>query len=131
MPGVRANRRPFADTEASGKPDRYPRTLFAGRGELGVTRQAVYDKLKNIEPGVSAEVVRHSARELTPVLKEMKATQKPWVPGYRVLMLDGNHLAGTEHRIFELRRTRAAALPGQCLALYDPQLSLIVDVVPC
>ena len=31
-------------------------------GELGVTRQAVYDKLKNIEPEVSAEVVRHSAR---------------------------------------------------------------------
>lgn len=100
-------------------------------GELAVTRQAVYDKLKNIEPEVSAEVVRHSARELAPVLKAMKATQKPWLPGYRVLVLDGNHLAGTEHRIFELRRTRAAALPGQCLALYDPELDLIVDVVPC
>lgn len=100
-------------------------------GELGVTRQAVYDKLKNIEPDVSAEVVRHSARELAPVLRRMKGTREPWLPGYRVLALDGNHLAGTEHRIFELRRTRAAALPGQCLALYDPQLDLIVDVVPC
>lgn len=99
--------------------------------ELAVTRQAVYDKLKNIEPEVSAELVRHSARELAPILKAMKATQKPWLFGYRVLVLDGNHLAGTEHRIFELRRTRAAALPGQCLALYDPQLDLIVDVVPC
>jgi hypothetical protein len=47
------------------------------------------------------------------------------------LMLDGNHLAGTEHRIFELRRTRAAALPGQALAFYSPRYDLIVDVVPC
>jgi IS4 transposase len=100
-------------------------------GELTVTRQAVYEKLKHVEPNVSAEVVRHSARELTPVLHRMKATREPWLPGYRVLVLDGNHLAGTEHRIFELRRTRAAALPGQCLALYDPQLDLIVDVLPC
>jgi hypothetical protein len=100
--------------------------------DIPVTRQAVYDKLRHIEPDVSAEVVRYSARQLQPVLRQMSgAVGKPLLPGYRTLMLDGNHLGGTEHRIFELRRTRAAALPGQALAFYSPRYDLIVDVVPC
>jgi IS4 transposase len=45
--------------------------------------------------------------------------------------LDGNHLSGTDHRILELRRYRAAALPGQALVFYDPQWDLISDVIPC
>jgi IS4 transposase len=50
---------------------------------------------------------------------------------YRVLIVDGNHLAGTEHRLAELRRTNAAALPGQACVVLDPQLGLAVDVVAC
>jgi hypothetical protein len=40
-------------------------------------------------------------------------------------------LAGTEHRILELRRYRAAPLPGQSLVLYDPQFDVVTDVIPC
>lgn len=100
--------------------------------DIPVTRQAVYDKLRHVEPNVSAEVVRYSARQLQPVLRRIsRSVGRPLLPGYRTLVVDGNHLAGTEHRIFELRRTRAAALPGQALALYDPRYDLIVDSVPC
>ena len=35
------------------------------------------------------------------------------------LLLDGNHLAGTEHRPAPTRTTRAAALPGQALVVDD------------
>jgi hypothetical protein len=48
-----------------------------------------------------------------------------------VRILDGNHLSGTEHRIKELRRLRAAALPGQSLVILDPELMLMIDVLPC
>lgn len=99
--------------------------------EIPVTRQAVYDKLKHMELPVSAALVRYSADQLLPALRKMKAKPKSLLPGYRVRVLDGNHLAGTEHRIFELRRYRAAALPGQALAFYDPQFDLITDVFPC
>jgi IS4 transposase len=51
--------------------------------------------------------------------------------GYRVRVLDGNHLAGTEHRLLALRRYRAAALPGQALVFYDPQWEVVTDVLPC
>jgi hypothetical protein len=53
------------------------------------------------------------------------------LPGYGVRLLDGNHLAATEHRLKELRSYAGGALPGQALVVYDPDLDLVVDVVPC
>jgi IS4 transposase len=103
----------------------------AHRDEIPVERQAVYEKLKHLESSVGAGLVRYSVRELLPCLKQMKAHRPPLLRGYRVRVLDGNHLTGTEHRIFELRRFRAAALPGQALVYYDPQFDLITDVIPC
>jgi hypothetical protein len=96
-----------------------------------VTVAAVYDKLKGIETGVSAELVRDSARQLAPIINLMRGKVPPLLKGYRTRILDGNHLAGTEHRIKGLRRLRAAALPGQSLVVLDPELMLMIDVVPC
>ncbi len=99
--------------------------------EIPVTRQAVYDKLKRLEPQVPAALVRYSGEELLRCAKAMRAQVPPLLPRYRVRVLDGNHLAGTEHRIFELRRFRAAVLPGQALVFYDPRFDLITDAIPC
>jgi hypothetical protein len=99
--------------------------------EVNVTRQAVYDKLKHIELPVSAGLVRFSYAELLPAAKAMGVRPKPLLPGYCVRVLDGNHLSGTEHRILEARRHRAAVLPGQALVFYDPQWDLVSDVIPC
>ena len=90
---------------------------------IPVTSTAVYDKLKGIETEVSAELVRDSARQLAPIIRRMRGTAPPLLPGYRVRILDGNHLAGTEHRLKGLRHLRAAALPGQSLVVLDPELS--------
>lgn len=99
--------------------------------EIPVTRQAVYDKLKHLEPQVPAALVHYAAEELLPCIQAMGSQAPPLLPGYRVRVLDGNHLTGTEHRLFELRRFRAAALPGQALVFYDPQFDLMTDVIPC
>jgi len=99
--------------------------------EMTVTRQAVYDKLKHMELPISAALVHYSGGELLDCLRRMKAKPRPLLPGYRVRVLDGNHLAGTEHRILELRRYRAAPLPGQALVVYDPQCDVVTDVIPC
>jgi hypothetical protein len=48
-----------------------------------------------------------------------------------VRVLDGNPLAGTEHRVNDLRRYRAAALPGHALVFYDPQWEAATEVIPC
>jgi len=99
--------------------------------ELSVTRQAVYDKLKHVELPTSAGLVRYSYAELMPAAKAMGIRPQPLLAGYRVRALDGNHLSGTDHRILETRRHRAAVLPGQALVFYDPQWDFISDVIPC
>ncbi|NOY50043.1 MAG: IS4 family transposase [Chlorobi bacterium] len=99
--------------------------------ELGVSVQSVYNKLNAVEPTTSAELVRYCSEEITPIIKEMKASHDPWLPGFRVKILDGNCIEATEHRIKALRTTAAAPLPGKSLVVFDPELDLVIDVFPC
>jgi hypothetical protein len=99
--------------------------------ELDVTHKCVYDKLNGIEPQVSRELVRRTAREMELVIRTMKAELPDLLPGYRVRILDGNHLAGTDRRLKVLRGQSGAALPGQALAVLDPALRLMTDIFPC
>src|SRR3954449_4924567 len=103
----------------------------ANAESIGVSLRAVYDKIDRTEPGVSAELVRHTARTLSPVITAMGGERVAWLPGYPVKILDGNHLAGTEHRLKELRTIGAGALPGHALVVLDPQAMLVTDVFPC
>ena len=105
---------------------------YRARAEtLGVSLKAVYDKLDRTETGVSAELVRHTARTLDPVITAMGGGRAAWLPGYSIKILDGNHLAGTQHRLKELRTTGAGALPGKALVVLDPQAMLVTDVFCC
>jgi IS4 transposase len=98
---------------------------------IGASLKAVYDKLDRIETPLSEALVGTTARRLGPVIDAMDGARAPLLPGYRVKILDGNHLASTEHRIAELRATRAGALPGQALVVLDPRLMLAIDVITC
>jgi hypothetical protein len=53
------------------------------------------------------------------------------LPGYRMRILDGNVLAGTDHRLTPLRRWLNACLPGKSLVVYEPGVGLVTDVVLC
>jgi IS4 transposase len=99
--------------------------------KIGVSDQAVYDKLNHVELGVSAELVRDSARQAGPVIRTLRASLPPLLEGYRAKILDGNHLAASEHRIEELRGTWAAPLPGKILVVLDQELMLADDVFLC
>ena len=100
----------------------------AQKDTIGVSTTALYNKLDRVETGVSAALVRDSAALAEPVVKALRASHPRWVPGYRIKVLDGNHLATTEHRLKELRGTWAAPLPGQALVVLDQQRMLITDV---
>jgi IS4 transposase len=93
--------------------------------------RAVYDKLDRTEPGISAALVHTTAARLGPVIDAMTGGRPELLPGYHVKILDGNHLAGTEHRLKELRAMRAGALPGQALVVLDPRMMLATDVILC
>ena len=98
---------------------------------VGASLRALYDKLDHTEPAVSAAMVHHVGERLIPVVQQLQAGLAPRLPGYRMRILDGNHLAATQHRLKELRALRPGPLPGQALVVFDPQWMMITDVVPC
>jgi IS4 transposase len=101
------------------------------RDEFSVSRRSVYGKINHVEPRVSRELVRRTAQRLTPVIDELKGDRPGLLPGYRVKILDGNHLPASEHRLKELRTLAAGPLPGHALVVLDPQRMQVCDVFPC
>ena len=103
----------------------------ASPGEIAVSIQSVYGKIARIETETSAELVRHAVGRLASAIGSMKGSLPALAPGYRVKMLDGNHLTKTHRRLKALRDVAAGPLPGQTLVVFDPSLDLVIDVVPC
>src|SRR5207248_9318426 len=97
------------------------------RHVLPVTDDSIYNKLKGMELGVSAALVRDAAERATAVIDELGARRAAWLPGYRLRILDGNHLSATEHRLEPLRDTWAAPLPGRILVVMDPELGVACE----
>jgi IS4 transposase len=98
--------------------------------QVAVSITSVYNKLNGVEGGVSAALVRHSASEVQAVLRHLPLPPAA-LAGYELRIVDGNHLAATEHRLQELRYTRSGPLPGQALVVLDGRRQLMLDVVPC
>lgn len=98
---------------------------------VGVTLKAAYEKLQNVEPAVSAAMVRGTADRAAMLIRSMKGERPSWLPGFRVMVLDGNHLAATDRRLAVLRGSVAGPLPGHLLAVFEPALGLVRAVVPC
>jgi len=99
--------------------------------EIQASVVAVYDKLQHLEPTTSQGLVRYIAGEAEALIKNMEGANPPLLPGYRVKFLDGNCIEATEHRWQVLRGTRAGALPGKALVVFDPELGIALDVFPC
>jgi hypothetical protein len=103
---------------------------YQAADDIAVSVTSVYNKLAGVEPQTSAEVVRFCAGRLRPVLVHL-GPLPPWLPGYRARLLDGNHLAATQHRLRETRAVSAGPLPGFCLVTLDAATGLADDVFPC
>lgn len=99
--------------------------------DVATSVNAVYDKLQGVEPAVCEGLLQTMARRQRDVLEKLPLATQELLPGYEVRIIDGNHLAGTQHRLKELRTRGAAALPGQALVVFDPQRQLAVDLVAC
>jgi Transposase DDE domain len=101
------------------------------RERVPVTLKSVYEKLQHLETEVSAALVRSAAGRCCGLITELGGACQLLLPGYRVRILDGNHLAATQKRLKVTRGHRAGVLPGQSLAVLDPASMLITDVIPC
>jgi hypothetical protein len=98
---------------------------------IPVSITAVYDKLAGVETAMSGALVRETAQAMSALLKALPWPQEDAIPGLRLRTLDGNFLAGTDHRLACLRNSGAAALPGMSLVVRDGRTGLLTDLVPC
>lgn len=98
---------------------------------IPVSITAVYDKLRRLETGVSQALVAETAKSMREILDALPYQQEDAIPGLRLKTLDGNALAGTDHRLECLRDSGAAALPGMSLVVRDGRTGLLTNLVPC
>ena len=101
------------------------------RAQIPVSIKALYDKLSHVEGNTSRSLVRQVASQVSDLIDLTGGCRQPLLKGYRVRILDGNHLGKTDHRLSVLRGTAAGALPGQTLVLLDPQRMVIDDILCC
>jgi hypothetical protein len=99
--------------------------------EIPTSITAVYDKLNGIDTQTSRALVKETAAQMGDVAHGLKGLRTPWLPGYRVKVLDGNCIEASHHRLKPLRDTAAGALPGKSLVIYEPQLEMATDVFAC
>lgn len=101
------------------------------REKVQVSVTSLYNKLQGTELSVSQALVRHTAQRLAPVIDSLGHNRPSPLPGLQVKILDGNHIAGTQHRLQEARVLHSQPLPGQALIVLDPQRMLMSDIFPC
>jgi hypothetical protein len=99
--------------------------------DFEVSVRSIYNKLNGTETQVCRALVRQTAEPLEEIVAALGPTRKAQLAGYRTRIIDGNHLTSTDHRLKALRYTRSGPLPGQALAVLDPDRMLIVDLFPC
>ena len=99
--------------------------------KLVVSKTALYDKVNRVEPSVVRALVRGSAERLAPVMQPLRCAKASLLAGWQLRIIDGNHLPASEKRLAPLRGFRGAALPGHALVVYDPDIDLVLDVIPC
>ena len=98
---------------------------------ITVSVSAVYRRLSRLRTAAGRQLVQHTAARLEPIIRQSGWANPDLLPGYRVKILDGNHLAHTQRRIKPLRNVIAGPLPGHSLVVLDPALGLALDVICC
>lgn len=99
--------------------------------DVAVSVTAVYDKLNRLETGVATALVRETAEAMAGVTAALSSDPSGGVAGLRLRTLDGNFLAGTDHRLDCLQDCGAAALPGMSLVVREGATGLLSEVIPC
>lgn len=103
----------------------------ARKEQFTVSITSVYNKLNGVETEVSRQMIRQTGMRMAEVVRRLAPRRTPLLRGYRTKIVDGNHLAATEHRIEELRTIGGGPLPGFALVVLEPDRMLATDVFPC
>lgn len=99
------------------------------KAEVGVSKQALYDKLAGVEVPVCEAMVRECTAELSGLLRAAKIEKADLIEGFHAFVIDGKRLAGTEHRLDVSRYIKSTPLPGSVVAILDTRVDLFVHAI--
>ena len=89
--------------------------------KVGASLISLYNKLNGVETHTSAELVRYSATVLAPLIEQLDGARVPWLPGYRVKIIDGNCIEASERRLKALREVQGAPCRGNPWSSMSPR----------
>jgi hypothetical protein len=115
----------------SGKVDSAHAAMQRHGDALGATVTAFYNKLNGTEPQVATALVAHAFARGKALLAEMGGLRANPLSGWRLRILDGNHLAATQRRLEVLWSVAAGPLPGLALVVFDVAAMMMSDVILC
>jgi IS4 transposase len=73
-------------------------------------------------------LVQENGRRLAALSEQLGMA--PSLPGWQLRIVDGNHLPASDKRLGALKGRTGAMLPGYSLVVYDPNLEVVVDLLP-
>jgi IS4 transposase len=94
---------------------------------INVTPKSIYNKLNATEPCIAEALVRESSSRMAAIIDELPQSLTPLFSGLKTRIVDGNHLAATEHRLEPLRTIGGAPLPGMALVVYDADRAMVLE----
>ena len=97
--------------------------------EMTASLTAFYGKLDRADPELGMALVAQTARDLRPLIQRLGFVGSEPLAGLASYILDGNMLAGSDHRLKPLRNSRTAALPGKSLVLFECASGLVTRTV--
>ena len=90
-------------------------------GEITVSVTSVYNKLNGVEAQSSRALVRDTAGHVRHLVEDVQGGCRPWLPGYRVKVLDGTCIESDGASPEDVDApSLAGPLPGKALVVYDP-----------
>jgi len=98
---------------------------------VDVSDQAFYAKLNSIEPEVCEALVREASQRLAAVSSAIGNEKPAPLPGYRTIVIDGNAIGASQHRIDELQDIPSAPMPGKSIVFLDPQHTSATEMIAC
>ncbi|WP_246530289.1 MULTISPECIES: transposase [Paraburkholderia] len=108
--------------------------------ELPASITALHDRISRTRSGWGRTLVRDSAQRLLPLVQPLLHDRQATVSDYRLRILDGSRLPASErcspgpsgcmHGAMMPGGERDTESPAQSLVVYDPDLAMIVDLVP-
>jgi Transposase DDE domain len=104
---------------------------FRHTQEISVSISAVYDKLGGLETTVSEALVQELSQRMAALIEALPEVPPEPIRDLHLKTLDGNFLAGTDHRLQCLRGCGAAALPGMSLVVRDGRTRLLTHLIAC